>query len=179
MTISMRRKLQKVFKKVIKHCRKRRNCSLTSNFSFSHSVFKRLVLQTRKNQGLFGKGFNLYQRIPGCNDTIEEAFWKNGKYAGYQHILLFPKCFLPFPKQISIFHFNPFPNKPWILRVCSRSPSKTLWEKEKLLITSNFSFSHSVSTRLENFLPYSSNLKLLSARSFSLEVSKICHLGKR
>ena len=30
---------------------------ITSNFSFSHSVFKRLVLQTRENQGLFGKGF--------------------------------------------------------------------------------------------------------------------------
>ena len=29
---------------------------ITSNFSFSHSVFKRRVLQTRKNQGLFGKG---------------------------------------------------------------------------------------------------------------------------
>ena len=29
---------------------------VTSNFSFSHSVFKRLLLQTRKNQGLFGKG---------------------------------------------------------------------------------------------------------------------------
>ena len=28
-------------------------------FSFSHSVFKRLVLQTRENQGLFGKGINL------------------------------------------------------------------------------------------------------------------------
>ena len=28
----------------------------TSNFSFSHSVFKRPLLQTRKNQGLFGKG---------------------------------------------------------------------------------------------------------------------------
>ena len=27
-----------------------------SNFSFSQSVFKRLVLQIRKNQGLFGKG---------------------------------------------------------------------------------------------------------------------------
>ena len=27
-----------------------------SNFSFSHSVFKRPVLQTRENQGLFGKG---------------------------------------------------------------------------------------------------------------------------
>ena len=31
---------------------------VTSNFSFPHSVFKRLILQTRKNQGLFGKGFN-------------------------------------------------------------------------------------------------------------------------
>ena len=29
---------------------------VTSNFSFSHSVFKRLDLQTRENQGLFGKG---------------------------------------------------------------------------------------------------------------------------
>ena len=29
---------------------------LTSNFSFSHGVFKRLVLQIHKNKGLFGKG---------------------------------------------------------------------------------------------------------------------------
>ena len=29
-----------------------------SNFSFSRSVFKRLVLQTHKNQGLFGKGLS-------------------------------------------------------------------------------------------------------------------------
>ena len=40
--------------------------------------------------------------------------------------------------------FNPFPNKPWFLRVCRTSLLKTLWEKEKLLVTSNFSFSHSV-----------------------------------
>ena len=39
--------------------------------------------------------------------------------------------------------FNPFPNKPWFLRVSITSPLKTLWEKEKLLVTSNFSFSHS------------------------------------
>ena len=39
---------------------------------------------------------------------------------------------------------NPFPNKPLFLPVCSTSLLKTLWEKEKLLITSNFSFSHSV-----------------------------------
>ena len=39
---------------------------------------------------------------------------------------------------------NPFPNKPWFLRVCSISLFKTMWEKEKLLVTSNFSFSQSV-----------------------------------
>ena len=39
---------------------------------------------------------------------------------------------------------NPFPNKPWFLRVYSMSLLKTLWEKEKLLVMSNFSFSNSV-----------------------------------
>ena len=39
---------------------------------------------------------------------------------------------------------NPFPNKPWFLRVCRTSLLKTLWEKEKLLVASNFSFPHSV-----------------------------------
>ena len=29
---------------------------IMSNFSFCHCVFERRVLQTRKNQGLFGKG---------------------------------------------------------------------------------------------------------------------------
>ena len=31
---------------------------VTIHFSFSHSVLKRLVLQTLKKQGLFGKGLN-------------------------------------------------------------------------------------------------------------------------
>ena len=37
---------------------------------------------------------------------------------------------------------KPFSNKPSFLRVSSTSLLKTLWEKEKLLIMSNFSFSH-------------------------------------
>ena len=47
-------------------------------------------------------------------------------------------------KSIILILFNPFRNKPWFLCVCSTSLLKTLWEKEKLLVTSNFSFSHSV-----------------------------------
>ena len=39
-------------------------------------------------------------------------------------------------------HFNPFPNKPLFLRVYSTNLLKTLWKKDKLLSTSNFSFSH-------------------------------------
>ena len=34
---------------------------VTSNFSFSHSVFKRLILQTCKNQGLFGKVLTFFR----------------------------------------------------------------------------------------------------------------------
>ena len=44
----------------------------------------------------------------------------------------------------AFWDINPFPNKPWFLRVCSTSLWKTLWEKEKLLVTSTFSFSLSV-----------------------------------
>ena len=43
-----------------------------------------------------------------------------------------------------VITFNPFPNKSWLLRVCSTSLLKTLREKKKLLVTSNFFFSHIV-----------------------------------
>ena len=45
---------------------------------------------------------------------------------------------------LEVSPFNPIPNKHWFLRVCSTSLLKTLWEKEKLLVTSNFSFSRSL-----------------------------------
>ena len=59
-----------------------RNCSLliASNFSSSHSVFRRLVLQTHKNQGLFGKGIktafiqiNTFVNIIGPVVEVDEA----------------------------------------------------------------------------------------------------------
>ena len=62
-----------------------------------------------------------------------ESSFQNHKYFDYylEHLPIFESS-------------NPFPNKPWFLRVCSTSLLKTLWEKDKLLVTSNFSFSHSV-----------------------------------
>ena len=76
------------------------NLLVTSNFSFFHSVFKRLVLQTHKIQGLFGKGLNLYHTITNFND-LEKAFESiagKGENAGNQDKFQFfeshPFCYL-------------------------------------------------------------------------------------
>ena len=66
--------------------------------------------------------------------------------------------------------FNPFPNKPWFLRVCCTSHLKTLWEKEKLLVTSNFSISHSV------FYPFGELATIFV--KFKIVVCKLFQLGR-
>ena len=68
---------------------------------------------------------------------------------------------------------NSFSNKPLFFT----SILKTLWEKEKLLIMSNFFFYPVFSTISEDLLPFLSTLQLSSTNTFSLEQSKICHLG--
>ena len=55
---------------------KRRNCSLR-DFSFSHRVFKRLMLQTPKNQGLFGKGLN-QKRLDLYYPVVLNSFYDPG-----------------------------------------------------------------------------------------------------
>ena len=68
---------------------------------------------------------------------------KSDQSQDYVVCLCFKDIFLFYwPRKKGVF--NPFPNKPRFLRVCSTSLLKTLWEKKKLLVTSNFSLSHSV-----------------------------------
>ena len=68
-------------------------------FSFAHSVFKRLVLQTRKNHSLFGKWLKL-KELAGDNyklgkydgklcKLVENAVGK-GEIARYEQFVLFP-----------------------------------------------------------------------------------------
>ena len=68
------------------------------------------------------------------------------------------------------WNINPFPNKPWFLRVCNTRLLKTPREKEKLLVTSNFSFSLSV------FYPFEE----LSANfiKFDIVVCKFFQFGR-
>ena len=111
-----------------------------------YSVFKRFVWQTRKNQGLFGKWLNDFSKghlkAALCRKDLREGQIKS-KLSGYIGFSLM--AFLKQTKTIIngrlLFSFNPFPNKPWFSRVFSTSHSKTLGEKEKLLVTSNFSLS--------------------------------------
>ena len=71
-----------------------------------------------------------------------------------------------------------FPKQPLFLCVCNTNLWKTLWEKEKFLFWSKSHFPMVFSILLENSLSVQSNLKLLSANSFSLREPKIYHLGK-
>ena len=74
---------------------------------------------------------------------IISIFPNDTNFNAFEHPVLFPFGSCCFFSRVGFF-FNPFPNKPWFLCVCSTSLLKTLWEKEKLLVTSNFSFSRSV-----------------------------------
>ena len=61
---------------------------------------------------------------------------------------------------------NPFPNKAWLLCVCIRKISKTLREKEKLLVTSNFSFSHNVFSYFGQLIAILIKLKIVVCKLF-------------
>ena len=50
---------------------------ITSEFPIAQSVFKRLGLQTWKNQGLFGKELTLSQKSPGFYVSTSQIFWKH------------------------------------------------------------------------------------------------------
>ena len=64
------------------------------------------------------------------------------------------------------FSFNPFPNKPWFLHVYGTSLLKTLWEKEKMLVTSIFSFSNSVFYSIKEINHQLSNTEFTVCKCF-------------
>ena len=121
---------------------------VTSNFSFSHSVFKRLVSQGRQKVSLCGNGLS---------GICENIYWWCSQNENFDFS---PKE--TYKKIFCLFHaFNPFPNKHWFLHVCSTNLLKTQWEKEKLLVTSNFFFFHSVFDPSEELSSIFINFKIV------------------
>ena len=77
---------------------------VTSNFSFSHSVFKRLVLQTRKNKGLFGKGLSCASVWMWHRYYQAKTFQRQGAV----FISHSQECYLSFSQQCCLFERDTF-----------------------------------------------------------------------
>ena len=130
-------------------------------------LFSRPILHTGTQYNFFYRSiFNPLPNNPVFLQVYENMTFENIVQNGN-------KDFLPFPNNIFCLFNYPFPKQALVFTCL-----KTLWEKEKLLMISNFSFSHSVFYPLDNFLLFSTNSKLSSANSFSLEESKTFCLGE-
>ena len=104
-------------------------------FSIVNPLPNGKILDVTKLKAFADDKLNFAEVTVSVFDRVEKTVGK-GENAGYQHFLHF-QCF----------------SKPSSLTLSQTSPGfymsavrllKTLWEKEKLLVTSNFSFSHSV-----------------------------------
>ena len=98
-----------------KHSERRRKCLVSAFSPFSQINFKRLLPQGLPKMPLCGKGFTI-ERI---------ANWLTMKI--YANDIL-----------------NPLPHNATFWHTKDTQLWKTLWEKEKLHVTSNFSFTHNV-----------------------------------
>ena len=75
--------------------------------------------------------------------------------------------------------FNPFPNKPWFLHVCSTGLFENTVGKGEIARYEQFLlFPLCFSTCSESSVSFSTIFKWSSANSLSLEESKLCRLGK-
>ena len=119
---------------------------VTSIFSFPHIVFKMPSSSGSLKLGSRGKKLIHLQKV-SFHVTLHNPYRLTlGEY--FCHLINYLVFKGPVYSQVQSMIYqidiNPFLNKPWFLHVFHRSLSKTPWEKEKLLVTSNFSFSHSV-----------------------------------
>ena len=74
---------------------------------------------------------------------------------------------------------HPVTNKPIFSRVPNTSLLKTLWEKEKLFITSNFSFSHSIVYAFGELSARFVEFEIVVSRLFQFRKSlNFCPFGK-
>ena len=103
-------KWQKALEMGRKHCGKKEKLLIMSNFSFSHSVFKRLLLQTRTNQGLFGKGLKaqcLGGGIRPCASSNSVRFhWQLSSYMCICAALPCCCCKSYVPSNLSLFRWS-------------------------------------------------------------------------
>ena len=134
-----------------------------SNFTFFHNVFYAVCILKSCNNHISVVVCSFFKFGMVSKWCIREWFKET---FSIKASLKFCCLVYPFPHNDTFWH-------PW-----DTSLLKTLWEiKRRNCSQRAISPFHSVfSTYLDSFMPFSSNLKLSSANSFSLEESKICRL---
>ena len=88
----------------------------------------------------------------------------------HYQILVFHISFTSLKLDLTLFHT--------ILIKRPHNPDKTLWEKDKMLVISVFSFSHNVFNPSKKEFLFSVTFILSSANDFNLDQSKNLSLGK-
>ena len=104
-----------------------------SNFSFFPSVFKRLVLKTRKTQGLFGKGLKSLVQTRAA--VLHSQIWLDS----LPHDKIFHQS------KLKVFADYKLKVTKMIMSVFDRV--ENIVGKGEIVCTSNFSFSHNVFKR--------------------------------
>ena len=117
--------------------------NVTQNIKVALHRIEKIV---EKEEAFADDKSNITQNIKVEVQRIENIVGKE-ENAGYQHFLLYLQCFqTAFSSSASkVVIVNPFPASPcFYVSAVYTSLLKTLWKKVKLLVTSNFSFFHSV-----------------------------------
>ena len=68
------------------------------------SIFYFSVFVTMLSKPSFSKS----KTMTALFDSLENIFEKKEETTNYQEFRLFPQCFLPFPKQVSMFYLHLF-----------------------------------------------------------------------
>ena len=122
---------------------------VTSNFTFSHSVFKRLVMQTRKNQGLFGKGLRAKRsgtQLHNFSFQSHRLLFSHASAEGRGENTLERK-FASTGDQTHNHRAMSLTHSP----LSHQGGAKTSWKKKRILVTSTFAFFHNVFKRSLSF----------------------------
>ena len=130
---------------------------MSNNFTFFYNVFYAICVL---------KSFNSHISVVVCSffefGTVSKWCMKEWvKFEKWHQTN--PEVF--FPHQHWSW-FNPLPHNHNISRPCIRNLLKTLWEKEKMLATSIFSFSHNIFYPSQDKFPFLSHIYFVICKSF-------------
>ena len=125
---------------------------VTSFFSFSYNVFKRRRMQGRENSRLYGDRLMHFQKSSNSCQDMDQNFFKNVT----QDFYLFPHCF-PMLNGLTHYHILLTTQKKKALENTVGTEKMLVTEKDKMLVTSTFSFPHSVFYSIKEKIHHFSN----------------------